>query len=133
MAARGDHRDHDLHRAGRTSRRVRAAGPLGELIARQAEAHDRLYDNKRLDNAHRLLPDDLLNFHHDSLTCAVALGWDGARIERLPLRCELRDGYPVLRIEAGGTSLRVVTAVDADRFAELWLDTVAPRRPAERP
>lgn len=36
--------------------------------------------------------DDDYNFQHDPLACALALGWDGARIEDVPLTFELRDG-----------------------------------------
>jgi hypothetical protein len=32
-----------------------------------------------LGRAHAGLPDDIVNFHHDPLTCAVALGWAGCR------------------------------------------------------
>lgn len=106
--------------------RLRAAGSLGALMARQAEANDRIYDNRALGGKYPLLPDDLLNFHHDPLACAVAAGWDGVRIEELPLRVELQDGYLIERIEPGGTRLRVVTDVDGEAFARFWLDLVAP-------
>ncbi len=114
------------HLCARDLPRLRTAGPLGELMARQAEANDRLYDNHRLGKGHELLPDDLLNFHHDPLACAVALGWDGVRIEELPLRLEVVDGYLVESVDSSGRPLQVVTAVDAERFNRLWLDLVAP-------
>lgn len=114
------------HLRARDLPRLRAAGPLGALMARQAEANDRLYDNRKLGRTHELLPDDLLNFHHDPLACAVALGWDGVRIEELRLRLDSEDSYLVERPDRSGRPLRVVTAVDTVWFNELWLDVVAP-------
>lgn len=115
-----------VHLRARDLPRLRAAGPLTALIARQAEAVDREYDNQKLGRAHALLPDDLLNFHHDPLACAVALGWSGVRIEDMRLRVELQNGYPVERPDPSGDRYRVVTDVDGEAFERLWLNTVAP-------
>ncbi len=104
--------------------RLRAAGPLGVLMARQAEAYDRLYDNRKLGRRHQLLPDDLLNFHNDPLACAVALGWNGVRIEELGLRVDYEDGYLIERPDPSGQPLRVAIAVDTTRFNEMWLGLV---------
>ncbi len=108
--------------------RLREAGALCALLARQAEAYEREYNHQALGKACALLPDDLLNFQHDPLACAVALGWDGVTIEELPLRMEIVDGYPVLHVAPDGTRYDVVTSVDAERFNQLWLDTVCSKR-----
>lgn len=113
------------HLRARDLPRLRAAGPLGALMARQAEAYDRLYDHRTLGQRHELLPDDLLNFHHDPLACAVALGWDGVRIEEVGLRLDDEDSYLVERPDPSGQAFRVVTAVDTARFNEMWLDVVS--------
>ena len=80
--------------------RLRGAGPLGELMARQAEAYgvDR---REGLAEQHPKLPPDLLNFHHDPLAAAVAVGWDGVTFEG-----------------------NVVADVDGDAFSERWLQAI---------
>ena len=57
--------------------RLRASGPLGELLARQSQAYAADSGMGRLGRAHAALPDDLVNFHYDPVACAVALGWRG--------------------------------------------------------
>ena len=102
-----------------------AAGPLGALLARQAEAQARAWDNEATHGrACAGLPDDTLNFQHDPLACAVALGWDGVTIEEIPLRPALRDGWLRTEEDAAGRPLPVVTAVDGDRFNALWYEVV---------
>lgn len=62
------------------------SSPLGGLIARQAEAFAR--DERieeRYGRTYAGLPHDIINFQHDPLTCAVALGWAGVTVETLPL------------------------------------------------
>jgi inosine-uridine nucleoside N-ribohydrolase len=101
------------------------SGPLGALIAAQAERHAR--DNGRIDLArsHAALPDDLLNFHYDPLACAAALGWDGITIEPVPCAIEREaDGLLRMTRRAGAPPIRTVVAVDAERFERSWLDAV---------
>lgn len=104
--------------------RLRAQGPLGALLARQSEVHARDNGMAELGRSHSGLPDDLLNFHYDPVTCAVALQWPGATIEEMRLHPVLRDG--VLRFERSeaGRMTRVVTEVDGNGFAELWLGRI---------
>jgi inosine-uridine nucleoside N-ribohydrolase len=104
--------------------RLRGCGPLGRLIAAQSElyAADRYFSD--LSSQYERLPDDLLNFQHDPLACAVALGWDGVRIEELPLVTNVRDKLLIFSIDPGGKRTRVVTAVDSERFAEDWLRAI---------
>src|SRR5215472_4281561 len=77
--------------------RLRASGPLGELLARQSEARAAEAEMAELGRSHAALPDDLLNFHYDPVASAVAVGWPGAVVEEARLLPVLRDG--VLRFE----------------------------------
>ncbi|HEY8741470.1 MAG TPA: hypothetical protein VIU62_00110, partial [Chloroflexota bacterium] len=112
---------------------LRAAGPLGQLLAQQAEAFAR---DERFESRYGRtcsgLPDDIINFQHDALACAVALGWAGVVIEELALRTELRDGWVQERVDPAGSLVRVVTAVDGPGFNAFWLNTVGSHSPAVR-
>jgi purine nucleosidase len=105
---------------------LRSAGPLAQLIARQAEAFARDEHNEaRYGQTCSGLPDDTINFQHDPLACAIALGWnDGVEISTLPLRTEIVAGWLRQTIDARGTPTRVVTRVDGGRFSEFWLQMV---------
>ncbi|MEJ2263914.1 MAG: hypothetical protein P8X95_10745 [Anaerolineales bacterium] len=71
------------------------------------------------------LPDDLINFQHDPLACAIALGWnEGVEIEEIPLILEEKDGGLVERIDERGKTTRVVTKVDGEAFSQYWLDQI---------
>jgi inosine-uridine nucleoside N-ribohydrolase len=94
--------------------RLHAAGPLARLIAHQAECHVTEPFFAGLGRLHAALPDDLLNFHHDPLAVAVALGWDGVRVETLPLVPRDEDGMPAFVVDKGGKPTRVVTEVEAE-------------------
>ena len=104
--------------------RLRAAGPLGALLAGQAEAY--AFDNgiAELARVHTGLPDDLLNFQYDAVACAVAAGWSGATIEQTSLSAVLDDG--VLRFEPDrhGRPTRVVVDIDADDFTTRWFEAI---------
>jgi inosine-uridine nucleoside N-ribohydrolase len=110
--------------------RLRAAGRVGALLAQQSElyATDRNLGSLAAKNA--ALPRDLINFHYDPVTAAVAVGWDGARIERLRLRPALLGG--VLRFEENdhGRLMNIVVNVEGDAFADYWLQTVEQLAPA---
>jgi purine nucleosidase len=82
--------------------RLRAAGPIGALLARQSALHGRDRDFATLARDHAGLADDLVNFHWDPLTAAVATGWPGAAVD----------------------DTRVVRDVDTEAFTELWLRAV---------
>ena len=104
------------------------SGPLGQLIARQAEAFAQDWnDGERYGRTYAGLPHDIINFQHDPLACAVALGWDGVTVESLPLALDRVGDQLRGRIDVGGRLLRVVTRVDQARFDTFWLDTVAGR------
>jgi purine nucleosidase len=104
--------------------RLRAAGPLGVLLADQGEAHARDNAMATLGRSWPGLPDDLLNFQHDPLACAVALGWGGVTVEEVPTRLEVRGGRLLMTRAAGARPLRVVTDVDGPAFEEAWLQAV---------
>jgi inosine-uridine nucleoside N-ribohydrolase len=108
--------------------RLRAAGALGALLARQAEAFalDEQMET-RFGAACPGLPGDIINFLHDPLACAIALGWEeGVEIEELPLVVEEVDGRLAERLDPAGKPYRVVTRVDGPRFSQFWLDLIAP-------
>jgi inosine-uridine nucleoside N-ribohydrolase len=105
---------------------LRNAGKLGQLIARQAEAfaEDEQFE-MNYGKTCAGLPSDIINFQHDSLACAIALGWDeGIEIQELPLMIEERDGWLYQRIHPSGRKFRVVTRVDGARFNEFWLTQI---------
>lgn len=107
----------------------RATSPLARLVARQAEAFAAGEWNKAEEGrAYAGLPEDIVNFQHDPLACALALGWDeGVEVSELPLKLEVADGFLRQRIEEGGRVTKVVTKVDGARFSEFWLDAVTRR------
>jgi purine nucleosidase len=108
---------------------LRTAGRLGQLIARQAEAFavDEKMETRFGVNCVGV-PQDIINFQHDSLACAIALGWDeGIEMEELPLVVEEKDGWLRERIESAGKPVRVVTKVDGARFNEMWINKVSAR------
>ena len=113
--------------------RLRAAGPLGALLAGQAEAHARDQGVTELGRSWPGLPDDLLNFQHDPLACAVALGWERVTVEVIPTRLEAAGGRLRLAAHPGGRPLRVVTAVDGPAFEEVWLAAVERAAAVTRP
>jgi len=104
--------------------RLRTSGPVGELLAQQSEVH--AFDNHmaELGRAYPGLPDDLVNFHYDPVTCAVGLGWHGARVDEMRLQAQFQDGVLRFQQSEHGRVTRVVTDVDGDGFAELWLSTI---------
>jgi inosine-uridine nucleoside N-ribohydrolase len=101
------------------------AGPLAALIAEQARRRGDEYGMRHLPQQNPSLPMDLLNFQYDPLACAVACGWNGARIDELRIRPELvgpRLRLPI--VDGDGIPTRVVTGVDGERLARVWLDAV---------
>jgi inosine-uridine nucleoside N-ribohydrolase len=102
---------------------IDAAGKLGQLIARQAEAFALDEKNEeRIGETCSGLPNDLINFQHDPLACAIALGWNtGVVIEEIPLTLSLENGNLVERIDPTGKLTRVVTQVDGNAFSDFWV------------
>ena len=113
---------------------LRQSGPLGRLMARQADAWT---EDHRLDAKFGLtcsgLPDDTINFQHDPLACAIALGWkEGIQIEEIPIVSEIQETWLRQRVDPAGKPTRVVTHVDGAKFADFWLKLVtSPNRSAQ--
>jgi inosine-uridine nucleoside N-ribohydrolase len=106
---------------------LRQSGPLARLIARQAEVFARDENIEALyGQTCKGLPEDTINFQHDPLACAIALGWnEGVVISEIPLRLEIKDGWLCQSVDDGGKPTRVVTRVNGDKFNEFWFRTVA--------
>jgi purine nucleosidase len=105
---------------------LKQSGPLARLIARQAEA---FANSEHIKTTYGQtcagLPEDTINFQHDPLTCAIALGWnEGVEIGEIPVKTGIENGWLRQRIDPGGKPTRIVTRVDGARFSELWLRTV---------
>ncbi len=105
---------------------LRQSGPLAQLIARQAEAFAKDWNNEaQYGQTCKGLPEDTINFQHDPLTCAIALGWkDGVEVSEIPLKMEIKDGWLCQRVDDSGKPTRVVTRVNGGKFNELWFSTV---------
>ena len=95
---------------------------LAQLIAIQAGAFEAEYNNARQFEAFSAVPRDIINFQHDPLACAIALGWrEGVVIEELPLVFEVEEGWLVERVDPAGKITRLVAKIDGGRFSEHWL------------
>ena len=106
---------------------LRKSGALGQLIAHQAEAFavDEKFET-RFGATCPGLPLDIINFQHDPLACAIALGWnEGVEIQELPLIVEEKEGWLTESIHPSGRPTRIVTKVDGSRFSEYWLKILA--------
>ena len=114
------------HLRRRDTARLRAAGRIGALLAGQAEAYADEQDRAALTAVHPALPDDLLNFHWDPVTCAIAVGWDAVDITDSNVAIDLAaDGTVRMRHDdANGRPVRAVVAIDGVAFSETWLAVV---------
>jgi purine nucleosidase len=106
---------------------LRTAGPIARLIAKQAEAFAGTGHIKtQYGRTCEALPEDTINFQHDPLTCAIALGWnEGVRIHDVPLKSEIESGWLRQTVDSGGKSTKLVTHANGAQFSEFWLRTVA--------
>ena len=105
---------------------LRQSGPLAQLIARQAEAFAKESNYEaQYGQTCKGLPQDTINFQHDPLACAIALGWnEGVEISEIPLSLEIKDGWLCQRVDDSGKPTRVVTRVNGGKFNEFWFSTV---------
>jgi purine nucleosidase len=110
--------------------RLRAAGPLGRLLAAQGEAHGRDFDMNQMGRLYPALPEDLLNFQYDPAACAVALGWPGATTEKAHVQVVHDAGLLRFQPAAAGRPAQIVTDLDSESFAEYWLSSVEASRPS---
>lgn len=105
---------------------LKGGDALARLVATQAEVYaDSEHRAAEYARGYAGLPRDFINYQHDPLACAVALGWsEGVETEELPLSSTVEDGWLVQRVEEGGRPAKVVTRVDGRAFDEFWLRTV---------
>jgi inosine-uridine nucleoside N-ribohydrolase len=108
--------------------RLRASGPLGELLAGQAEAHAADNGMTELGRAHAALPDDLLNFQYDAVACAAAAGWTGSVTEQIRVSPVLDNGVLRFEPDARGRATNVVVDIDPDDFTDRWFAALEARR-----
>jgi inosine-uridine nucleoside N-ribohydrolase len=108
---------------------LREAGPLGNLIAQQAEAFAFDEQNEtRIGKVYDCLPNDIINFLHDPLACAVALGYkDGIEIENVKLALEEKEGFLHEKVTSSGKEVRLVTKIDGPHFNDFWLNKIMKR------
>ena len=106
--------------------RLKKSGALGQLLARQAEAFAVDEQNElKYGTTCEGLPQDIINFLHDPLACAIALGWDdGVEMEELPLLIKEENGWLIEQIHSSGRSIRVVTKIDGPHFNKFWIDQI---------
>jgi purine nucleosidase len=102
------------------------SGPVARLIAHQARPFARDENvEARYGRTCPGLPDDTINFQHDPLAAAIAVGWrQGVEIVEIPLSWDIEGGWLRMRPDAGGAPTRVVTRVDGPAFNEAWLSWV---------
>lgn len=103
---------------------LKKSDPLGKLLAKQAEQwkKDEKIAEKYKDC--EKIPKDIINFQYDPLTAAIALGWDGAHIEELPLIIVEKDNILHELIDNSGKIIKVVSKVDGMKFNKFWLSRV---------
>ena len=108
---------------------LRESGAIGQLIARQAEAYALDEQNEaELGETCEGLPRDIINFQHDSLACAIALGWnDGVEINEVPLVLDEKDSCLYERIDSRGKPVPVVKKINGPNFNEFWLNKIINR------
>jgi inosine-uridine nucleoside N-ribohydrolase len=104
--------------------RLRAAGPIGALLARQSEERHAASSFAALARDHSSLADDLVNFHWDPVAAGVALGWDCIGRQRTVITATQTNGVVVFHAsdEAGDDAVSV--SIDAGAFEERWMACV---------
>ncbi len=95
---------------------LRRAGPLAQLIARQAEAFAVEYDNETVyGRTCPGLPDDIINWQRSVCVQRCARLAGGCGDQRVPLRLDIEDGWLYERVDRRAAGL-AVTGVDGARF-----------------
>ncbi len=112
------------HLRRRHQARLRASGTLGVMVSAAAERQSVERSMEELACSHPGLPDDLLVFHHDPLTCAVALGWSGIALAERRVSPVLDGNVLHFAEHDAGRPVRIATDVDALAFDALWLSAV---------
>lgn len=100
---------------------------INKLIAKQAEvfAIDENNEEKYGKTCSKL-PDDIINFQHDSLATAIALGWnESIEFKELPLNFTIKDSWLNETIDSSNKkTYRVVTKINGEKFSNYWLEKV---------
>ncbi len=106
---------------------LRRGGPIARLIATQAVAFAEDEDlGGRYGPSCAALPDDFINFQHDPLACAIAVGWHaGVSVEDVRLRNTIEDGWLVQTPSPDGDRARLVRGIDGAAFDRFWLKSVS--------
>ena len=106
--------------------RLSQSSPLGKLIVLQAERFARVEQKEQnYGETCAELPSDIINFQHDPLTCAIALGWhEGVEITTVLLKFEIKEGWLYETPDSNGTPTRLVTKIDGNAFNEFWVNTL---------
>ena len=104
--------------------RQRRGGPIGKLLADQSQAHGIDSGFPELAAGHPDLPDDLVNFHWDPVTAAVAIGTADVHTEMRTLTTEVHDGVLRFVPDPAGRPHHVVTAFDPTGFDDFFLRSV---------
>ena len=104
--------------------RLHAAGSLGALLARQAEAHTAEYEMNEVGRFHTGLDDDLLNFQWDPVTCAAAVGWSGLQTRQTRLTAKREERLLRFYEEPEERPTTVLDEVDPGGFTDAWLRSV---------
>lgn len=99
---------------------------LSKLIACQGEAFAK--DEKMEEKYGKTcpnLPNDLINFLHDPLAVAIALGWrDEVEIKEVLLKYEIMDSWLTEKIDPSGKPTKIVTKINGEKFSNFWLKEV---------
>jgi len=104
---------------------VAATGAVGELLAVQSRQYAIDNDFAALAAGHDGIADDLVNFHWDPVTGAVALDWPIATATTRMLGTVVAGGVLTFRDDEHGRPARVVTGIDAAGFRTRWLAALA--------
>jgi purine nucleosidase len=106
---------------------LRAGDALPRLIASQALAFEQDEQlGASLGPEAPALPAGFINFQHDPLACAIALGWsEGVEIRTVPVRSYIEAGWLRQRETPAGRPTRIITAIDGPAFSAAWLRIVA--------
>ncbi len=65
-----------------------------------------------------------MNFRHDPVTCAIAVGWAGEAIETVPLQSSINEDILRSQQVSDGRNVHVLVDIDTDAFSEAWLTSV---------
>lgn len=71
------------------------------------------------------IPYDIINFHHDPLTAAIAAGFDQIDVREFPLVLETKESFLHQQIHPQGKPTKIVTSVQSRAFDQFWINMLA--------